>query len=212
MISDATINTLSTLHTLEPAIVKAVRDVESKNSGFINATEPMILFEPHIFWDQLQRAGKFPKDYMITVAAKDRSGKSIPGGIRKVNPAYEDILYERWTPGKYGPYSKQHERLQRAARIDRDCALRSASWGAFQIMGFNWSLTNSQSLQDFITRMYKNEDEHLIMFFEFCVNKKLLPLLREKNFAKFAEIYNGKLYYVHGYDKRLLDTYNKYKS
>src|SRR5687768_5069995 len=91
---------------VEPAVIKAVAEVESNDEGFLLNGQLKILFEPHIFWKQLRLKGIKPELHL---------------------QGNEDILYPTWKPGKYGPVSKQHDRLNRAAKIDREAALLSAS-------------------------------------------------------------------------------------
>src|SRR5699024_7120957 len=47
---------------VEPAVIQAVKSVESKGHGFLEDGRPRILFEGHIFWRQLKQRGYFPKN------------------------------------------------------------------------------------------------------------------------------------------------------
>ena len=96
--------------------IKAVCEIESGGSGFISPGKPKILFEGHIFWKELKKAGLNPENY-----THDN----------------EDILYKSWDRTKYHGGSSEYDKLERAINIDRCCALKSASWGLFQIMGYN---------------------------------------------------------------------------
>ncbi|MHA2903701.1 N-acetylmuramidase domain-containing protein [Ralstonia mannitolilytica] len=99
------------------AAVRAVNEVESLGSGFLPDGRPVILFERHIMYRQLKRAGK----------DADALAQQFPN---LVNPKR----------GGYVGNAGEHMRLARAVQIDEDCALASASWGAFQVMGFHWKL------------------------------------------------------------------------
>src|SRR5690606_3942753 len=116
-------------------VIKAVTQVEARGRGFLSTGEPVILFERHIF--RRETDGRF-----------DRTHPDLSNPI----------------PGGYGPSSAQHSRLQRAARLDREAALRSASWGMFQIMGFNFERAGHPTLQSFINAMYRSEGDHLDAF------------------------------------------------
>jgi hypothetical protein len=174
----------------EVAVVKAVAEVESGGNGFLSSGEPKILFEPHVFWKELRRVGIDPKIH-------------IKGN--------EDILYPVWKTKPYGPTSHQHSRLERATKIHRDAALKSASWGRFQIMGYNYKLAGYPTLQDFINAMYKSEDDHLNAFLNYIRNTFLDDELREKDWKGLALGYNGKYYYINNYDKKLAAAYKKFK-
>lgn len=177
----------------EVAAVKAVAAVESNGSGFQSDGTPTILFEPHIFWKQLKAKGINPEELL------------------KKDPSLSDILYPVWGSKPYGKYSAQANRLERAVKINREAALMSASYGLFQIMGFNWKLCGASSLQDFINAMYKNEDSHLDMFDDYIVNSGLNDELKNKDWKGFARGYNGPSYTKNAYDKKLLTAYNKFK-
>lgn len=177
----------------EVAAVKAVAAVESNGSGFQSDGTPTILFEPHIFWKQLKAKGINPEELL------------------KKDPSFSDILYPVWGSKPYGKYSAQANRLERAVKINREAALMSASYGLFQIMGFNWKLCGVSSLQDFINAMYKNEDSHLDMFDDYIVNSGLNDELKNLDWKGFAASYNGPLYRKNQYDVKLKNAYNKFK-
>lgn len=179
-----------TLH-VEVAAIKAVAEVESRGAGFLAGGKPKILFEPHIFWRQLRVKGIDPNLFM---------------------EENEDILYPKWKSGAYGPESKQHDRLERAAKINRDAALLSASWGKFQIMGFNWKTCGCASLQEFIDDMHKSEDDHLRLFTSYIRHTHLDDELRGHDWAAFALSYNGPMYRKNRYDTKLKTAFEKYKA
>lgn len=125
------------------------------------------------------------------------------GKFSKENP---DISNER--PGGYS--NNEHLRLEKAAKLDRNNALKSASWGKFQIMGFNFNLVGFSTLQDFINAMYKSEGEQLKAFVQFIKSNKLDDELRDKRWADFARIYNGKNFHINKYDVKIANAYKKY--
>ncbi|RYE58507.1 MAG: N-acetylmuramidase family protein [Sphingobacteriales bacterium] len=176
---------------VEPAVIKAVAEVESNGEGFLANGKIKILFEPHIFWKQLRQKGINPQLHQA---------------------GNEDILYPTWKPGKYGPVSKQHNRLNRAAAINREAALLSASWGKFQIMGFNFQRCNCESVEDFISRLSSGEDEHLETFICYIKNTFLDDELKAHDWKSFARAYNGPLYWKNNYDKKLQKAYEKFSS
>jgi hypothetical protein len=167
------------------AAIKAVEEVESKGDGFLTDGKPMILFEPHIFWKELRK--------------------------RNITPVVSDICYPKWGSRPYGRYTEQHAKLEQAAAINREAALCSASWGKFQIMGFNWEACGCESLQEFINAVYKSEDEQLRMFCNYIMHVGLDDELREKDWAGFACSYNGPLYRKNNYDGKLAMAYQTHK-
>jgi hypothetical protein len=189
MITEKAFNDSATLLGVDPATIKAVAEVESSGEGFLPTGHPKILFEPHVFWAELKKRGIDPT---------------------KVTGA-SDILYEKWTTGKYGKTSAQPERLKRAISINKDAALSSASWGKFQIMGYNYGLAGFADVDSFVAAMHIDEDQHLHAFVNFVKNKNLVDELQRKNWAGFALGYNGSGYKENKYDEKLAAAYNKFK-
>jgi len=175
---------------VEPAAIQAVVEVESSGGGFLSDGRPKILFEGHIFWSLIEGKGLRP---------------------RKLCKGNEDILYPRWTKRYYKGGAAEHDRLERAKRIHKEAALSSASWGMFQVMGFNYYVTDYKNVSDFVEAQYESEYEHLQAFIGFVKSKDLLKHLRTCNWAKFASGYNGKSYRKNKYDDRLAAAYRKFK-
>lgn len=163
------------------AHVKAVAEVESRGSGFLPSGEPVILFERHIF--HRLTGGKFSRQH------PDIS-----------NPS----------PGGYGASSRQHQRLQKAVALDREAALQSASWGLFQVMGFNWKLVGYKDLQEFINAAYRSEGDHLDMLVGYIQATGLDKALRNNDWHAFARGYNGPGYMRNRYHEKLAAAYKKH--
>jgi hypothetical protein len=190
MITQKAFNDAALLLDVEPEVIKAVAEVESSGDGFLPNGDVKILFEPHVFWRELKKRGIDPT---------------------KITGA-EDILYEKWGAKPYGINSKQHDRLRRAMDIDRDAALASASYGKFQVMGFNWAAAGFESLDKFVSAMFESEDMHLLAFVDFVNSNHLTVHLRNKDWEKFALGYNGKGYKKNNYHIKLPAAYQKFKS
>lgn len=170
---------------VEVALVRALADVEAKGAAFLASGEPKILFEPHIF-------------------------SRLTGG--RFDASHPDLSYPQWTPGKYGPESAQHGRLDRAAKLDRNAALQSCSWGAFQVMGFNWKRAGFRSLQAFINAMYAGVSGHFDAMVGFIrSDADMVRALRRRDWASFALLYNGPGYRQHNYDGKLANAYAQHQ-
>lgn len=177
----------------EPAAVQAVATVETRAEAFLDDGRPVILFERHKF-------------HQFT---KGRYTAAYPGISNPDAGGY----------GQAGAW--QHERLGLAASLDRTAALKSASWGMFQIMGFNHALAGHPALQAFINAMYAGEPEHLAAFVAFIKNDRrahpatrvtLAQALRTRDWASFAYLYNGSDYRVNRYDTKMAAEYAKAKA
>ncbi|WP_396173249.1 N-acetylmuramidase domain-containing protein [Flavobacterium sp.] len=180
---------------LELAIVKAVNEVESNGKGFLLSGKPKILFEGHIFWRELEKRGINPNEYHNSTTA--------------------DVLYKSWTKQYYLGGEAEQVRLQKAMQLGSgqsfiDAANASASWGSFQIMGFNALSLGYSSIADFVQKMHINEGEHLKAFGQFLKINHLIPYLQSKNWEEFAKRYNGPSYKVNKYDTKLAAAFAKY--
>lgn len=182
-------------HQLELAAVKAVNEVESSGKGFLVDGKPKILFEGHIFWNQLKERGFNPS--LIS------------------NPANADVLYPKWTKTHYIGGPREYDRLEKAANLlpdtkVRDAALASASWGSYQIMGFHFKKLGYASVKEFVDQMYIHERNQLDSFGRYITAFGCITHLKAKNWAKFANCYNGPLYAQNKYDIKLEAAYRKH--
>ena len=165
--------------------VKAVAKIEANGGGFMPTGEPKILFEAHIF-------------HRLTQGKYDNS--------------HPDISSAKWDKRLYLGGVEEHKRLERAVKLDREAALQSASWGMFQIMGFNYKQCNYDLLQQFINAMYRSERDHLVAFIEFIRSRKLAPLLKAQDWAGFAAKYNGPQFRKNKYDEKLKRAFEEFSS
>jgi hypothetical protein len=187
LLTDEYIDQKSEENGLSPAVVKAVIKVESSGRGFDRDKRPNILFEGHKFWSELKSKGFNPEEL-------------VEGN--------ENILYRYWTKKYYSRNSqKEYSRLYRAMAIDENSALKSASWGMFQIMGFNHKLAGFKTVHKFIEYMKVNEKNQLEAFFTFLKKSGCFKHLQSRNWAKFARCYNGSGFKKNGYDSKLEKAY-----
>lgn len=162
------------------AAIMAVAKVEAPKGPFLPDGRPPILFERHKFHRHTR--GRFSRSH------PDLSNA---------------------TPGGYGAGgAHQHDRLARAAALDREAALKSASWGAFQIMGENHAQAGHPTLQGFINAMYRSAAAQLDAFVSFnLADARLVQAIRGRMWATYARIYNGPAYRDNRYDEKLAAAY-----
>lgn len=159
------------------AAIKAVIDVESRG-GFLSDSRPKILFERHVF----------------SKRTDSRFDQSHP-----------DISSR--TPGGYKGGAAEYDRLGQAIALDRTAALESASWGAFQIMGYHHASLGMPDVEDFCRGMCNSEDDHLAAFVRFVELNNLDDELCRRDWAGFARGYNGPGFLKNRYDTKLAAAY-----
>jgi hypothetical protein len=94
--------------------------------------------------------------------------------------------------------------------VDRTAALESASWGLFQIMGFNYASSGFGNVEQMVTAMFESEGKQLAAFVSFLKKNGLDKSLKDKNWKVFARGYNGPKYAENKYDTQLAAAYAKY--
>ena len=189
-LKDSDFQQAADLLNVEIAAIKAVQEVETGGKGgFIAPETPAILFEGHIFWNELKKRKINPENYVT---------------------GNEDILYPKWTKEFYKRGIEEYDRLNRAIAIHEEAAACSASWGMFQIMGFNYSQCGCKTITQFLMDMKKSEGVQLMLFVTFLCNNAWDKYLRMHNWAGFAQHYNGPSYKDNRYDEKLEHAYKKF--
>ena len=128
----------------------------------------------------------------------------------------------------YASHATSYLRLINAYQLDPDAALKSCSWGKFQIMGANHELCGEPHLKVFINKMCTSELAQLTLICEFIRNKpkiwknthnkalgkeiSLWEAVKTKNWQAIALNYNGPDYETYGYDKNLQAAYERHRS
>ncbi|MDU4841787.1 MAG: N-acetylmuramidase family protein [Leclercia adecarboxylata] len=172
------------------AAIKAVAEVESSGNGFLIDETIKVLFEGHVFY------------------------KYTNGRFKNSDPT---LCYPNWTREFYAKGAtadirghKEWNRLQSAMALDDNAALMSASYGKFQIMGFNYVHCGFKSINDFFMVMQVNEGEQIKAFCKYIQDVGLDDELRKHSWGDFAHKYNGPDYKKNKYDLKLAAAWVKY--
>jgi hypothetical protein len=166
------------------AEIRTVAHVESKGAGFLpDGQHVTILLERHIF------------------------SRETKGRFDKAHPDISNPI-----PGGYGAAGlNQWKRFNKAFALDPQAAMKSASWGKWQIMGFNHKACGFETVGEFVDAMKSGEPAQLAAFVSFIKsNRKLLKALQGRRWAAFASIYNGPNYQINAYDTKLAAAYKKF--
>lgn len=174
--------------------VRAVVQVEAAGRGFDALGRPKMLFEPHRFYADL---------------TEPKRSRAINAGL----------AYRRWGERPYPADS--YPRLEQAMAIDKQAALRAASWGLGQIMGSNHKMVGYASAEEMVLDLLDDEEAHLTQMIRFIVASGLDDDLREiaarkrastpEDWAPFARVYNGPGYAKHGYHNKLSAAHAKWR-
>jgi hypothetical protein len=174
----------------EAAAIEAVATQEAgKRGAWDEFGRPTILFERHKF-------GEYSKHIW------DKTHSDISSKRQSTNKARQR--------DRYGAYSLQYKKLYRAATLDETAALQSASWGLFQMLGDKYDKSGFASVDAFVDAMLESASVHLNIFVAYIAgNPGLLKAIRDKNWARFARLYNGASYKDNQYDTKMAAHYKR---
>jgi N-acetylmuramidase len=172
-----------------PAL-QAVVDVESAGRGFLSDGSAKVLFEGHVFY------------------------KYTHGQYAETHPT---LCYPKWTKEHYARGAnadergaRELERLEQAISLNRPAAQMSASYGMFQLMGFNFALCGYTQVGSFYDAMCRSAAEQLAAFCEYIEHVGLADELRDRRWADFARKYNGPAFMKNRYSEKLAAAYAKH--
>ncbi|MCB1043622.1 MAG: DUF3380 domain-containing protein [Acidobacteria bacterium] len=176
----------------QAAALWAVFEVETagltQGFGFRPDRRPHILFERHKF------------------------KKFTDGRFNQSHPALSG------RPGGYGSLNDQYPKLEAALDLCVDHglglepALKSASWGIGQVMGFNHEAAGYASAETMVTDMVQSEDAQLMAMVGFMLDARLDAPLRNHQWRPFARGYNGSGYERNRYHLKLEAQYARFSS
>jgi hypothetical protein len=173
---------------LDVAVLHAVLEVESAGHGFLDEpapARPKILFEAHWF-------------YELT-----------PKPVSQTRP---DLSSRNWNRNLYKGGAAEWNRLLDAMSFDPIPALKSASWGLGQVMGFNYKLAGCRSVENMVEEAHQSEYHQLLHMLKFCQSNNLIIHLINKDWHAFARGYNGAGYRENNYHGKLAASFATWSS
>ena len=179
-ITDDLYSKLADQISVEKAVLVAIGIKESKSNSFIqdDPKKATILLERHFVYRFI----------------KEKYGVGRADSLQLERP---DLCNTNGTPkGGYGTKKEQITRLEDVKKWDSEIGIKSCSWGKFQIMGEYFERPNLyEDAESFEQAMNQCEIQQFQYFKAYIITTKggkLLTALREKNWEKIAELYNGK--------------------
>jgi len=120
--------------------------------------------------------------------------------------------------GGYGTAQSQFDRLDRAIDLcdtnglGPEPALKSASWGLGQVMGFNHSAAGYASAQAMVSNMVQGENAQLLAMATFLEDTNLARHLRNQDWRRFAIGYNGAAQWKNKYEIKLAEQFQRFST
>ena len=191
-LTDARIAEIARENGIHPAALLAVKLVETgTKSGFLDSGRPQILFEGHVFYKYLKA-----------------NVKSL--NMTQLCAQYPNIVYPKWDKSKYLGGEKEWTRLEKAREINVKYANYAASWGMFQVMGFNYKSCGCESISEFVEKMSESQEQQLRLTLNFFKHSNLIVPLQKRQWATFAKGYNGPSFAKNRYHTKLQAAYSNY--
>lgn len=166
--------------------VKAVIEVEAAGEGFLPDGRPKILFEAHWF-------GKLTH-YKFSATHPTLSCRS-----------WDEA--KQYYVGGEGEWTRLHE----AMKLDDDAALQSASWGAGQVMGFNYRDLGFADVESFVVAMgtAAGQMDAMMRYIKFHRLDRYMVNFPERNAVDaFTAGYNG-TGQIAVYSPRIIAAYDR---
>lgn len=182
-----------------PGMIEALAIKEARGSAFLADGRVKILFERHQFHRRLATVRKAGQTTASQLAFRNKVAAENPQICNSVR-------------GGYLGNEREYPRLNLARTFSDTAALESASFGMFQVMGFNAVPIGYASVQEFERLMQQDIGQHLVALTRFVLHTpSALKGIREQNFPMLAQAYNGTAYKENKYDTDLAKHFNNVK-
>lgn len=214
-VSDSAFETAAAALSVPKSYVRAIAEVETNGVSFLKDGSVKILFERHWFKRKLGEALATPA-VRINVAIK--LGVDLPTGadagaklLALVEKKYGNLCSSE--RGGYKGGAEEWARLNLAMDFDVEAAAQSASYGGYQLMGFNHAACGYKSAREMMIELAKSESSQFLAMISFIkANKPMHAALKRGDWAKFAELYNGTAYKENKYDTKLASSEKKWRT
>ena len=150
-------------HDLDPAIIRAVFEVESGGRSFRSDRSLERRFEPH----------HFPARHWPRLGFSVAKGQAPWRASLTIRTAERDRMFAT------------------AVAIDPEAAMTATSWGALQVMGFNAEACGYATAGAMVHALAQDEAAHLAAFLRLVTSWGLITVLRAHDWVRFAARYNG---------------------
>lgn len=193
--------------------IRAVAEIEARGNGFLSKGRVKLLFERHKFYKYLGEAlknldtrARIVSEMSLSVAPT-ATAKDVLDLIARANP---DICNA--ASGGYKGDIYEHDRLERAVAIDPESGYMSASYGMYQIMGFNHLYAGFHSAIDMYVSFSESEKNQFKGFVNFIKNNPAIhKAIVAGDWLAFAKGYNGAAFATNDYNNKAAKAELKYR-
>ncbi len=127
----------------------------------------------------------------------------------KYDKSHPKLSYPTWDRDKYPKSAMERQRqFDLACDLEPLKAYKAASWGLFQIMGYHYKELLYTSALSMSTDLKSGIEANVKAFGRMIKYMKLIEVLQDKNWEKFARTYNGSGFRLNHYDTKIAAEYN----
>lgn len=184
LLTDRQIVELIKEYDLEEDLIRTVIEVEAPRGGFDSRGRVTILFEPHVFYRNIN-----------VRSVRDRA-------------VQEGLAYRTWGQMRYPADS--YPRFSKAFQLDPVAAMKACSWGKGQVLGENHVYAGFDDIHAMVDSFKISEANQVRGMLSFIKNRRLDGALRRQNWREFARGYNGSGYEKNNYHVKLQRAYEKW--
>jgi hypothetical protein len=212
-VNDDAFATAAAALSVPESYVRAIAQVETNGDGFLKDGRVKILFERHWFYKDLTAALASSADARTHVAGKLGIATSSTVTQLMVEMVKQQNNICNPERGGYLGNEKEWDRLNLAMDFDVEAGAQSASYGGFQLMGFNFKQCGYPNARSMMIDLAGSESKQFLAVVAFIkANPNLLSAVRAADWAKFAMGYNGSSYKENKYDTKLADAVKSFNS
>lgn len=155
---------------------------------------------------------EYSKKHYEKLNIPDKSLQGVAAALEVDLPAIKAIISVESSGKFYATRFEQH--IYNKAINGRygvgDPRKLSTSYGAFQIMGFNYKLAGFSSVEEMVSRM-NDPQAQIEAFANYIKNRPAVHrALQRHDWQTFARIYNGPGYAKNNYDNKISTAFNKF--
>lgn len=211
-VSDDAFAQASKALSVPQSYVRAIQQVETVGASFLPDGRVKILFERHWFYKKLKGAIAANPAVRANVAAKlGSSAKDAETLMTQMVQKFGDICNP--TRGGYQGGGAEWDRLNKAMDFDIESAAQSASYGGYQLMGFNCKACGYNTAKDMMLALAVSESAQFLAMVAFIKSDaNMWSALKRADWPKFAECYNGSAYKDNKYDIKLASAEKSWQS
>lgn len=161
---------------------------------------------------------KLASDFKISVSkvmsidSTESNGEGFDPKTSKIKIQFEPHYFKRisrlitglWSFNKVDVQSKEWGAFNDAFQKNKTAAMESTSIGRMQVMGEHWKRLGFKSVHEMWDFAKKSESNQLWLGLKFIeTDKRLYNAVKIWDCKTVALLYNGKNYWIKGYDKKL---------